>query len=122
MIDLLKIDLYPPHGVRKTILPGSFQVDHFFGRVALFSRTTGSILLDSWLYWTGIYTPNSHDWAHYAFASQVLSIAALLVGPVPPVRLKEYLEKLDDARQLVMEFLQNYLNDTKKAKLHVESP
>jgi hypothetical protein len=70
-------------------------------------------------------SPGSHDWAHYAFASQVLSIAALLVGPTPqgiPVRSKEYLEKLDDARQLVMEFLQNYSDDMKNAKIHVESP
>jgi hypothetical protein len=69
--------------------------------------------------------PNSHDWAHYTFASQVLSIAALLVGPAPqgtPVRSKEYLEKIDDARLFVMEFLQNYVADTKKARLSVESP
>jgi hypothetical protein len=36
-------------------------VDHFFGRVDLFSWTTGSILLDSWIFGTGIYKKEFYD-------------------------------------------------------------
>jgi hypothetical protein len=55
MIDLLKIGLYP-EGVHATILVRSFQVDHFFEKVGPFSWTTGSVLLDTWLYEAGIYS------------------------------------------------------------------
>jgi hypothetical protein len=69
--------------------------------------------------------PEKADWATIQFSAQVTTIAALLIGPAPegtPVRSKAYLEKLDDARLLVMEFFEQNLKDAHQAKLSARDP
>jgi hypothetical protein len=47
----------------KTILARSFRADHFFGTAGLFSRTSGSVFVGSWIYETGIYN-RKLTWDH----------------------------------------------------------
>ena len=59
------------------------------------------------------------------FNVQVLTIAALLTGPVPPgveLRSKAYLDKLDEARKFAFEYLGLSVKEALSAKLVLEDP